>query len=112
METIITNGRKEITWAENSDNLETDNDTNSCSVSKLPQSTSDKNFSESVMKQRDTNKEVAKMTSSLQHHKIPLKEIKESFLIGDSMCKGGKWLPNWRIICLVFLFAGVECIED
>ena len=39
---------------------------------------SDKNFSESVMKQ-DTNKEVAKMTSNLQHHKIPLKEIKESF---------------------------------
>lgn len=51
---------------------------------------SDKNFSESVMKQKDTNKEVAKMTSNLQHHKIPLKEIKESFLIGDSMCKGGK----------------------
>ena len=76
----MTNGRKEITWAENiSDNLETDNDTNTWSVSKLPHSMSDKNFSESVMKQKDTNKEVAKMTSNLQHHKIPLKEIKESF---------------------------------
>ena len=53
---------------------------------------SDKNFSESVMKQKDTNKEVAKMTSNLQHHKILLKEIKESFLIGDSMCKGRKMI--------------------